>query len=236
MRPTAPAVRRRQLSGVLQSARNLQVRSVMSAMLVLAASSPLPSAQPAAIRQAVSRPDSVSLRALPGSSLTIRGSTSIGASWHCSAPDVRASAMLDAATTTFSVETIRAVSVRVPVWTLKCQSGAMERAMRKALRAETDTSSAIIGDFTSPPPTLLGDSTHGARLEGTLTVAGVTQPVRLDVTARQRGNAVGVESTLPLTLSGFSITPPRVWFGAIRARDRITVEVDLRFPRVLPER
>jgi polyisoprenoid-binding protein YceI len=72
------------------------------------------------------------------------------------------------------------------------------------------------------------------RLDGTLTVAGVTQHVRLDVsTAAQLDNTVAVQGTLPLTLSGFSITPPRVLFGAIRARDRISVEVDLRFPRVL---
>jgi hypothetical protein len=38
-----------------------------------------------------------------------------------------------------------------------------------------------------------------------------------------------VRSTLPLTMSHFGITPPRVIFGAVRSRDAFEVEVELAF-------
>lgn len=184
--------------------------------------------QPAIAAPAMAGRDSIALNALSGSSLTIRGSTTVGASWRCTARDIRASAILADGATGFSLGAIRQVAVTVPVWTLKCQSGPMERAMRKALRADHDSTSAIAGAF-SAHRAANADSA-GAHLDGALTVAGVTQRVRLDLSVgAARDGAVAVESIVPLTLSQFSITPPRVWFGAIRARDRITVEVDLRF-------
>jgi hypothetical protein len=168
--------------------------------------------------------------ALPTSSLTIRGSTTIGASWHCTAREITARAEV-IATGAFTLDVIRQVFVSVPVWKLRCQSGPMERAMRRAMRAEHDTASAIVGLFWPHEPALPLEPGTGPHLHGSLTVAGVQRDVRLDLHLEQHGSdTLHVASSLPLTLSAFAITPPRVLFGAVRARDAITVNVDLRFP------
>ena len=180
----------------------------------------------------VATPAHVTLTALPTSSLTIRGSTTIGASWHCTAKEITARVEL-AAAGVFSLDVIRQVFVTVPVWKLKCQSGPMERAMRKAMRAERDTASAISGLFWTHGPGVPLESDSIPHLHGELTVTGVKREVRLDVRLeRHTDDMLRVASVLPLRLSAFDITPPRVLFGAIRARDAIDVEVDLRFSTI----
>jgi polyisoprenoid-binding protein YceI len=96
------------------------------------------------------------------------------------------------------------------------------------MRADRDTAIMIAGHFATDPGR--PEATRAAHLAGTLTVTGVTQNVALEAeTERLPDGALRVSSHLPLTLSGFRITPPRVLFGAIRARDAISVEVNLVF-------
>jgi hypothetical protein len=174
---------------------------------------------------------SAPLAALQGSSLTIRGSTTIGARWSCTAMNIVAAAGLQSSASAFTSEAVRAVTVAVPVFTLRCQSGAMERAMRKAMRAEHDSTSAIVGTFVARPA-IDTQHTAGVHLDGAIIVAGVEQMIVLNVAVEELPESlVRVQSTVPLTLHAFNIIPPRVLWGAVRARDAITVEVDLRFKR-----
>ena len=123
---------------------------------------------------------------------------------------------------------VRWVAVFVPVTALKCQSGPMDRAMRKAMRAEVDTTRLIEGHFTTDPGR--PDSSRAKYLLGTLTVSGVTQQVAFASDVERLGDGtLRVRSTIPLTLRDFQVNPPRVLFGAVRARDAIAVEVDLVF-------
>jgi hypothetical protein len=175
------------------------------------------------------------LGALPGSSLTIRGSTTIGARWHCASSDVEshvAVAERVGSDETSALPDVRGVTVHLPVSALRCQSAAMERAMRRALKADRDTAAlAITGQFEIPddlPPAHANERD----LVGALRVAGMERNVFLRARIEYLGDgSMRVQSTVPLTLSSFGITPPRVLFGAVRARDAITVEVDLRYPR-----
>jgi hypothetical protein len=174
------------------------------------------------------------LAALPGSTLTIRGSTTLGAHWSCTATDIAAVAGLDEGATAFTAEAVRTVSVNVLVYALRCQSAAMERAMHKAMRAESDSSSAIVGHFASHL-TRNGREPGGAHLDGTLIVAGVQRAVVFDVVGEQLSDRVfRVQCSVPLALSEFKISPPGTLFGRIRARDSIAVEVDMRFARPKP--
>ena len=164
------------------------------------------------------------LTALTGSTLTIRGSTTIGAKWHCSTDAVTSNALLaDDSSGTH----VKQVDVQVLVSALRCQSAPMERAMRKAMRAERDPASAILGRFAA----FTDAAPDSAQLDGTLIVAGVQRAVWVSaVVSPETDGTRRVRTTVPLLLSQFQITPPRVLFGAVRARDAIVVEVDLRFP------
>ena len=171
------------------------------------------------------------LTALPGSSLTIRGSTTIGAGWHCQSDGMvsRVAVAPGRGTAPAGLE-VRGVTVFVAVSALRCQSGPMERAMRKALRADRDTAAqSILGRF-EVPDTIPTPRPNEAHLVGGLRVAAVERGVFLRATVEpQPDGTLRVRSRIPLTLSQFHIEAPRVLFGAVRARDAISVEVDLRF-------
>lgn len=172
------------------------------------------------------------LVALPGSALTIRGSTTVGARWHCRSDGMQSRVAVAPGRGTSPADLeVRGVTVFVPVSALRCQSGPMERAMRRALRADRDTAAqSILGRFevpdTIPPP-----RANEAQLVGGLRVAAVERGVFLRATVEPEANGtLRVRSEIPLTLSQFRIEAPRVLFGAVRARDAISVEVDLVFP------
>lgn len=172
------------------------------------------------------------LEALPGSTLTIRGSTTIGARWSCRATGIEARvAVAGAPLHTSPIPDVRGVSIHVWVSALRCQSTLMERSMRHAMRADRDTAAQYIRGLFEIYDDVRPEHPGEAHLAGALRVAGVERNVflRARVTP-QPGGALHVESVVPMTLSAFAIEPPRVLWGAVRARDAITVEVNLRFP------
>ena len=170
------------------------------------------------------------LSAQPGSTLTIRGSTTIGARWSCRAGDVDSRvAVVAPPSDSVAIPEVRGVMIHVLVRSLRCQSGLMERSMRSALRADRDTAAQYIrGVFEIFDE--VKQSASEPHLAGALKVAGVERNVflRARVTAAPDGS-LHVRSEVPMTLSAFSIEAPRVMWGAVRARDAVTVEVDLRF-------
>ena len=173
------------------------------------------------------------LHARPGSALTIRGSTSVGAPWHCtaSAVDARVAIAPPVDSQISMLPDVRGISLHVPVSTLKCQSGQMERAMRRTIKADVDTAAQTIGgrfDIAddAPPP-----RPNQRFLFGALRVAGVERNVYLTATIDpQPDGTLRVRARMPLALTDFGMTPPRVLFGLVRARDAVVVEVDLTYP------
>ena len=88
------------------------------------------------------------------------------------------------------------------------------------------TMGAIVGDatasFTSSRIVLSGAS--GGAIEGTVTLNGKTQPARLQVTAPGPGRYRG---TATLTQTAFGIKPYVGFFGALKLRDEVGVEIEV---------
>jgi hypothetical protein len=164
----------------------------------------------------------VLVASLPTSTMTIRGSTTVGAHWSCTATNVRAEAILPGAEQRASTAAL-VVSVMVPVYSLRCQNAPMERAMRQALRAEGDSSSAIRGHFAGHAPDARSTGTGtsalasasaarsaasgAARLDGTLAVAGVERIVVFQaVFALSPDGFLRVQTSVPLRLTSFGIS------------------------------
>jgi polyisoprenoid-binding protein YceI len=88
------------------------------------------------------------------------------------------------------------------------------------------TMSGILGDgtatFTSSKITRIGAS--GGAVEGTLTLNGKTQPVRLQLSAPGEGRYRGSATVLQ---SAFGIKPYSGFFGALKLRDEVTVEFEV---------
>jgi hypothetical protein len=126
---------------------------------------------------------------------------------------------------------VRGVTIEVPVSALRCQSGPMERSMRRALKADRDTAALNISGRFEIPDDVAPPRVGERLLVGALRVAGAERIVSLSARiVYETDGSMRVRSVVPLTLTEFGITPPRVLFGAVRARDAISVEVDLRYP------
>jgi YceI-like domain len=88
------------------------------------------------------------------------------------------------------------------------------------------TMSGILGDGTATftSSRIIPSGSSGGAIEGTATLNGRTQPVRLQVTApgdgRYRGSAT-------LTQTAFGIKPYTGFFGALKLKDEVTVEFDV---------
>jgi hypothetical protein len=187
---------------------------------------------PSAAKDLHSQEAPVVLDALPGSTLTIRGSTSVGAPWHCVAYSVtaRVAVMPGAQTDSTTLPDVRGIALHVPVGSMKCQSGLMERQMRKTIRADVDTAAQYINgrfdiqDDSRPP------HENQRFLYGPIKVAGAERNIFFNVTIdRLADGTLHAKSRVPLALTEFGMVPPRVLFGIVRARDAVVVEVDLRY-------
>lgn len=170
------------------------------------------------------------LEALPGSTLTIRGSTSVGAPWHCTARDVSARVAAMALPDSAALPDVRGIALHVPVASLKCQSGLMERQMRRTIRADVDTAAQYISGRFDIQDDAAAPAQNQRFLYGAIKVAGAERNVFLNVMIdRLPDGTLHAKSRVPLALTDFGMVPPRVLFGIVRARDAVIVDVDLKY-------
>lgn len=119
--------------------------------------------------------------------------------------------------------------LRVPVSSFRCGNRIMESDMRRALRA--DAHPQVEFSFHSLRGGIQHDIDAGnyrAAISGNLSLAGRMRTVDIVVSAQRTSRTtVRVRTTMPLQMSDFGVTPPTALFGAIRARNDLTVAFDL---------
>ena len=193
--------------------------------------------------------ETTSLFASPASQLVLEGSSNV-APWRCrgtsfdgrldvAAPLSRINHLIDRIEDGNIVPLIAdpssarfprpAFRLRVPVTSIRCGNAKMERDLYRALRGNEFP--AIEFRFTE----LLGGVNHDidggtyhAKIAGVLSLAGTARNIRLDVeAARIAPNRFRLKARLPLRMTDFRITPPTALFGAIKAKDDLTVRFDL---------
>lgn len=86
------------------------------------------------------------------------------------------------------------------------------------------TARKILGSSASFASTSIVPSSAGGTVDGTLTVHGVSRPLRLEVTAPAPGRYRG---TATVRQSDFGITPYSGFFGALKLRDDVGVEFEI---------
>lgn len=120
-------------------------------------------------------------------------------------------------------------NLTIPVTTFRCGNRVMESDMRRALKA--DAHPAVRFSFRELRGGVRHDLDTGlyhAAMAGELTLAGVTRTIDLTVSAQRLSRtSFRVRADLPLRMTDFDVTPPSALFGAIRARDQLTVHFDL---------
>lgn len=118
------------------------------------------------------------------------------------------------------------VTARLDLGSLAVRAGTGgARALTEGDRREIEaTMRKILGDGTAAfSSTGIIPAGAGGAIEGTLTLNGRTQPVRLQLTALARGRYRG---TATITQSAFGIKPYRGFLGALKLKDEVVVEVE----------
>lgn len=120
-------------------------------------------------------------------------------------------------------------TLRIPVAAFKCGNRVMENDMRRALKAEAHPAiefafRQVVGGIEHD----IDGGVYRARITGDLSLAGATRRLDIPVTAQRVSPArFRLRASLPLRMTEFGVEPPTALFGAIRARDALTVRFDL---------
>jgi polyisoprenoid-binding protein YceI len=166
----------------------------------------------------------------PDSKLWIDGTSNLHG-WTCKAEKLTATIDFDAANAAVvgsaPTKSMKRVEVKVPVKSLKCGHGAMDDNLYKALGADDSSQiSYILATFEAAP----GETKTNFTLHtiGTLTVAGKTNDVTMDVNAtRLADGTVKATGTLPIKMTDYGIKPPTAMFGTLKTGNEIKVSFEL---------
>ncbi len=119
--------------------------------------------------------------------------------------------------------------LRVPITSFRCGNRIMEGDMRRALRAGDHP--RVEFNFRALRGGVQHDLDSGlyhATIAGDLSLAGRPRTIDVAVTAQRISTtSFRIRAVLPLQMTDFGVTPPTALFGAIRARDSLTVSFDL---------
>lgn len=82
--------------------------------------------------------------------------------------------------------------------------------------------------FESTSVQVRGDS--GATLLGNLSIAGQSREVTLDLTIESNGTGARLTGRVPIVQSNFGVKPFTAMMGALKVKDEVEVDLDVRLP------
>lgn len=115
-------------------------------------------------------------------------------------------------------------NVSIDVNSIKSEKGSMmDKKIYKALKADTySTITFKMKGLDSIKKTSTGFT---AKVSGTLTIAGTSKPVVLDITGKALPNgSYEITGSEPLKMTTFNIDPPTAMMGAMTTGDDVTIE------------
>ena len=168
------------------------------------------------------------------STLTVHGTSTLHA-WEATTHQTSVAVMrADDATVTdlrglAKAGQVTSVDIKVPVTTLKSDKEGLDKNMYKALKAEPFPDITVrLGRFTLPATGSAGD-TLAVQAEGTLTIAGQSQPAILPGKLYPGGGGLWLDGQYTLKMSTFGIKPPTMMMGTIKVGDAVTIRYHLQF-------
>ncbi len=115
---------------------------------------------------------------------------------------------------------LQAFEIAIPSVSLKSPKDGVDKNMHKALKADK------FADITFRMKSI---AKHGAglRASGTLTIAGVTKDITLDLIAKRAGSNLTVSGEIPLLMTDYGITPPKAMLGMMKTDPKITISLEI---------
>ena len=190
----------------------------------------------AAVAAAVASPagaqQSVRLGLLPGSTLSIEG-TSTMHGFTCKTDQMEAYIDVDPA---FRIKQLTEVAhpivktrVVIPVKSLKCGEGKMNDNMYSTLQADKNpTITYVLSSYTL----IEGSATEtafGANTEGQLTISGKDKMIDMPIKAvRLADGSVMATGKYTLLMTDYGIKPPKFMFGALKVGNEVKVSFNIK--------
>jgi polyisoprenoid-binding protein YceI len=157
----------------------------------------------------------------PTSSLTIVGTSNVHA-WHAVTTTMTSSIQIAAPADASSK--VEAVTLTIPVTTLKSGKGGLDKNMYKAMNAGTHpTVSYRMTSFRSAPE----NGAYAATVGGILTVNGVEKEVVLNAVLSGDSKELKAVGSTKFRMTEFGIKPVTALMGAIRTGDEVTIKFEL---------
>lgn len=113
-----------------------------------------------------------------------------------------------------------ALTVSIPVASLKSERSGLDKNLRNAMSANKHPDVVYALESYEAAGTAL-------TVKGTLTIAGVARPEVLKATATFSGGLLIVDGEQAFLMTDYGIKPPTMMLGAIRTGDRIVVKYHL---------
>lgn len=156
----------------------------------------------------------------PTSRIVIEGRSNVHA-WTCATSTFTATVEAPDLPATESGSRLSALSLSIPVKSVDCGHGEMNKNLQKAMHA--DQHPEVTFRMTSYDAQRKGDS-YDATMAGMLTINGVEKPVvvRASVTPDASGQASAVGS-VPVRTTDFDVQPVRVMLGTLRTSPDVTI-------------
>jgi len=115
---------------------------------------------------------------------------------------------------------VESFEIAIPAASLKSPKDGIDKNMHKALKVDT------FADITYRVKSM-EKTAAGVRALGSLTIAGVTRDVTLDLAAQRSGSNLSVAGEIPLLMTDYGVTPPKAMMGMMRTDPKITIRIEL---------
>jgi polyisoprenoid-binding protein YceI len=110
--------------------------------------------------------------------------------------------------------------IAIPAASLKSPKDGIDKNMHKALKADK------FADITFRMKSLENRGTS-VRALGTLTIAGVSKDIVLDLSTQRSGSNLSVIGEIPLLMTDYGITPPKAMLGMMKTDPKIVIRLEL---------
>ena len=156
----------------------------------------------------------------PASKIVIEGKSNVHA-WTCATSTFTATTEVPDLPASESGSKLTALTLSIPVSSLDCGHGDMNKNLRKAMHA--DQHPTIGYRMTSYDATRKGDS-YDVSMSGMVTINGVEKPIHVhaSVTPNASGGAEIVGSA-PIRTTDFGVQPVKVMLGTLRTSPDVTI-------------
>ena len=116
---------------------------------------------------------------------------------------------------------LESFAISIPAATLTSPREGLGEHLQKALKVRQYPDIAFALARLEP-----GQAPNRFRGIGTLTIAGVTREVTLDLTIQQSGARFNVKGTLVLLMTDYGITPPKAMLGMLKTDPKVTIDFE----------